>query len=42
MKKYIYIYIIAKIAQFTVQEKLPKKGSKLNVILSDLTAFCNR
>ena len=29
--------IITKIAQFTGQEKLQKKSSQLNVILSDLT-----
>ena len=39
---YIYIYIITKIAQFTGQEKLQKKSSKLNVILSDLTFVIDR
>ena len=41
-QKFSWIYIITKIAQFTGQEKLQRKSSKLNVILSDLTFVIDR
>ena len=36
------IYIITKIAQFTGQEKVQKKSSKLHLILSELTFVIDR